>query len=255
MSQINLKKEINSLFRSLNIKKGDKLIIHTNISGLFQYMNNSKSMSLFLNLILKKIGSTGTLVIPTYNYDFIKGKPYIKNKSPSHVGMFTNYLLKKYSKKRTNNPIFSHIIFGKLSKVLHLSDDFEMFGERSIFANFLKFDFKIICFCCSPTFITLIHYFEKKLNVDYRFDKLFKSKMKVNNKLIDKVIKYRVGKKKIDYTLKENNLLTLLKKNKFLEKPFGRFLCYSVKANYLYSSIKKKIKKNSKFLIKNENYK
>ena len=254
MSQINLKKEIKTLFKSLNIKRGDKLIIHTNISGLFQYMNNSKSMSLFLNLILKKIGSTGTLVIPTYNYDFTKGKAYIKNKSPSHVGMFTNYLLKKYSKKRTNNPIFSHLIFGKLSKVLHLSDNFEMFGEKSIFANFLRFDFKIICFCCSPTFITLIHYFEKKLNVDYRFDKLFKGKIKIHNKLTTKVIKYRVGKKKINYTLKESNLLKLLKKKKFLEKPFGRFLCYSVKASYLYNSIRKKIQKNSKFLIQNENH-
>lgn len=254
MSQTNLKKKINTLFRSLDIKRGDKLIIHTNISGLFQYINNSKSMSLFLNLILKKIGPSGTLVIPTYNYDFTKGKPYIKNKSPSHVGMFANYLLKKYSKKRTNNPIFSHLIFGKLSKVLHLSDNFEMFGERSIFANFLKFDFKIICFCCSPTLITLIHYFEKKLNVDYRFDKLFKSKIKIHNKLITKVIKYHVGKKKIDYTIKESNLLTLLKKKKFLEKPFGRFLCYSIKASYLYSSIRKKIQKNSKFLIENENY-
>jgi aminoglycoside 3-N-acetyltransferase len=254
LSQINLKKKINSLFRSLNIKKGDKLIIHTNIAGLFQFSNNSKSMSLFLNLILKKIGPTGTLVIPTYNYDFTKGKPYIKNKSPSHVGMFTNYLLKKYSKKRTNNPIFSHLIFGKLSKALHLSDNFEMFGERSIFANLLRFDFKIICFCCSPAFITLIHYFEKILDVDYRFDKFFKGKIKIHNKLITKVIKYRVGKKKINYKIKEKNLLELFKKNNFLEKPFGRFLCYSVKASYFYSSIKKKIQKNSKFLIKNENH-
>ena len=108
------------------------------IAGLFQFSNNSKSMSLFLNLILKKIGPTGTLVIPTYNYDFTKGKPYIKNKSPSHVGMFTNYLLKKYSKKRTNNSIFSHLIFGKLSKALHLSDNFEMFGEKKYFCQSFK---------------------------------------------------------------------------------------------------------------------
>ena len=128
-----------------------------------------------------------------------------------------------------------------------------MFGEKSIFANFLRLDFKIICFCCSPTLITLIHYFEKKLNVDYRFDKLFKGKIKINNKLTTKVIKYRVGKKKINYTLKESNLLKLINKKKFLEKPFGRFLCYSVNANYLYNSIRKKIQKNSKFLIQNEN--
>jgi hypothetical protein len=48
-----------------------------------------------------------------------------------------------------------------------------------------------------------------------------------------------VLEKKTNYTLKEKNLLKLLKKNNFLEKSFGRFLCYSVKASCLYSSIKK----------------
>ena len=36
-----------------------------------------------------------------------------KNKSLSQVGYFTNYMLKKKSSKRTNDPIFSHLIFGK----------------------------------------------------------------------------------------------------------------------------------------------
>ena len=105
--------------------------------------------------------------------------------------------------------------------------------------------FKIICFCCSPTSITLIHYFEKKLNVNYRFDKFFTSKIKIQNKFVPKTIKYCVGKKKINYKIKEGNILKLLNKNKFLEKPFGRFLCYSVRASYLYISIKKKNYKRS----------
>ena len=253
MLEKNLKKKINTLFANLNISRDDKIIIHSNIAGIFQCSNNYKSIDLFFKLILKKIGINGTLVIPTYNYDFIKGKPYIKNKSASHVGMFSNYLLKKYSQNRTNNPVFSHLIFGKLSKILHSSDDYEMFGEKSIFANLLRFNFKIICFCCSPTSITLIHYFEKKLNVNYRFDKYFTSKIKIQNKFVPKTIKYFVGKKKINYKLKEGNLLKLLDKNKFVEKPFGRFLCYSVRASYLYSAIKKKNLKDYKFLIKNDN--
>ena len=94
---------------------------------------------------------------------------------------------------------------------------------------------------------------KKKLNVDYRFDKLFKSKIKIKDKFETKIIKYFVGKKKIDYTLKDKSLLKLLSKNKFSNVPFGRYLCYSVKTNYLYNSIRKKILKNPKFLIKNEN--
>jgi aminoglycoside 3-N-acetyltransferase len=251
--QKKLKNKINTLFANLNIRRGDKIIIHSDIGGLFQYSDRNKSIDLFFKLILKKIGTTGTLVVPTYNYDFTKGKPYIKNKTASHVGMFSNYLLKKYSKNRTNNPVFSHLIFGKLSKTLHSSDDYEMFGEKSIFANLLRLNFRIICFCCSPTSITLIHYFEKKLNVNYRFDKFFTSKIKMQNKFVPKTIKYFVGKKKINYKLKEPNLLKLLNKNKFLERPFGRFLCYSVRASYLYISIRKKILKDYEFLIKNDN--
>ena len=75
----------------------------------------------------------------------------------------------------------------------------------------------------------------------------------MQNKFVLKTIKYYVGKKKINYRIKEGNLLKLLKKNKFLEEPFGRFLCYSVKANYLYNAIRKKIIKDPKFLIKNDN--
>jgi aminoglycoside 3-N-acetyltransferase len=253
LSQKKLKEKINSLLKSFNIKKGENIIIHSNVAGLFQYSNKKDSMDLFFNLILKKIGVSGTLVIPTYNYGFTDGKPFNKHESPSSVGMFSNYLLKKFSNKRTNNPIFSHLIFGKLSKELHLSDNFEMFGKKSIFSNLQKYNFKIVCFCCSPSHITLIHYFEKKLDVDYRFDKLFKSKIKIKDKFETKIIKYFVGKKKIDYTLKDKSLLKLLRKKKFSNVLFGRYLCYSVNVNYLYNSIRKNILKNSTFLIKNEN--
>ena len=81
MSQINLKKEIKTLFRSLNIKRGDKLIIHTNISGLFQYMNNSKSMSLFLNLILKKLDRRELWLYPLTIMTSQKGKLILKIKA------------------------------------------------------------------------------------------------------------------------------------------------------------------------------
>ena len=89
---------------------------------------------------------------------------------------------------------------------------------------------------------------------DFKTMKLCQKVLKLLGiKFETKIIKYFVGKKKIDYTLKDKSLLKLLRKNKFSNVPFGRYLCYSVKVNYLYNSIRKKILKNPKFLIKNEN--
>ena len=77
--KFNFKKELNSLFNKLNIKKGSNIMLHSNAAGISQYTllkkNRKKFYKIFFNSLLKKIGRGGTLVIPTYNYDFLKGKP------------------------------------------------------------------------------------------------------------------------------------------------------------------------------------
>ena len=126
----------------------------------------------------------------------------------------------------------------------------EAFGKNSIFALMEKFRFKIICFCCPINTMTFLHYIEKKFNVKYRYDKIFKGHILKNNKKNSFTFKYFVGKKKYNYKIKDFKLLKLLNDNYFIEKKFGRFLCYSVKSNYLVKIIKKKITSNNYFLIK-----
>ena len=49
----------------------------------------------FINTLIERVGASGTIIIPTYNYDFTKNKLYDKNKTLSKVGLFSNFLLKK----------------------------------------------------------------------------------------------------------------------------------------------------------------
>lgn len=245
-----LKKNLKDLFFKLKIKKGSKIILHSNTAGLLQLSNSKKSFDIFFQLLLQTIGKTGTLVIPTYNYDFTRGKVFDKKKSPSQIGVFGNYMLKKYFKNRTNNPIFSHLVFGKDFEKLMGTNDNDIFGNQSFFSELERLDFLIVCFCCSPASITFNHYIENKMNVGYRFLKKFVGFKKSTKGLEKTKISYYVGRKKTNYLIKEKNLLSLVNNKKFLETSFGRFNCYSVNAKYYSKIIQKKISLNDKFLIR-----
>ena len=241
--------KLSLLFKQLDIKKNDNVILHSNIAGLYQFenSNNKNYINYFKKFIVKYIGSKGTLLIPTYNYDFINGGSFNQKESKSQVGLFGDYLLRKYYKSRTISPIFSHLVFGKLKKQIFDSDTKEVFGKKSVFAIIKKKKFKIVCFCCSPKAITFIHFIEKTLKVNYRSNKVFSgylNKKKTN-------VKYYAGKKNIDYSLKENKILKLINNKEFRECDYGRFKCYSVNSDFLFKELKKKIKIKQNYLIKN----
>lgn len=238
-----------SLFKKLNIKNGDNVVFHSNIAGLYQFEKkiNFKICDFFLKFILEYIGPTGTLLIPTYNYKFTQGKKYSRKKSVSQVGTFGNLLIKKYFKSRTFAPIFNHLVFGNLKDEIFNCDDKETFGDNSVFSKLIKKNFKIICFCCSANSMTFIHFIEKKMNVNYRFNKFFTGF--VEKKKIK--IKYFAGKKKFDYIIKQKKILNLIDNKQFIEASFGKFKCYSVNTNFLFKKLKKKILKKNNYLIDN----
>lgn len=232
------------LLDQLNIRKGDNVILHSNLGGLYQF-EEKLSPEHFLKFILNYLGEKGTLLIPTYNYNFTKGEPFSRRKSKSQVGLLGNSLIKKYYKSRTIAPVFSHIVFGRLKKLIFKCDIENVFGDQSIFSILKKKNFKILCFCCSPKNITFLHFIEQQLKVNYRYNKLFhgiSEKKKIT-------IKYFVGKKHIDYSPKEKKILKLVNNKQFRETEYGRFKSYSVEANYLFKELRKKIKKRNNYII------
>ena len=99
--------------------------------------------------------------------------------------------------------------------------------------------------------MTLLHYIEKKMKVKYRYDKNFVSTLVKNNIKKKIKLKYYVGKKKIDYRLKNHKLDKAFKNlNNFISYDFGNFYCWTVTAKSCFNTIEKKIKKKNNYLIK-----
>jgi aminoglycoside 3-N-acetyltransferase len=247
-----LKKKLNNLLNFFKINKGDNLIIHSNSAGLFQFSLkiNVKLINDFHKTILKKIGKNGTLLIPTYNYDFTKTKRY-SLKNYSKMGLISNHLLKKNLKNRTMEPIFNHLVFGKLRNKFMEANIHECFGKNSSFDLMLKNNFKILCFCCTPDKITFLHYIEKCSAVKYRYDKIFLGVFQpTKNKSREIRLKYNVGKKSLNYRIKNKNLSTFVKKGLIKKKNFGNFECYLIKAKKLKKIVQEKINISENFLIK-----
>ena len=251
MSQIKLNKKLNILFKNLKIIKGDKIIIHSNIAGLTQFYKKNKEnvCEIFISYLKRYIGKKGTIIIPTYNYQFTKNKDFDIQRSSSEVGFFSNYLLKKNWKKRTLDPVFSHMIFGKKDNFNYKKINTEAFGKNSIFSDLIEKNYKIICFCCSSNNITFLHYLENIFKVPYRYIKKFKGNLIYKKSKSQIIYKYNVGKKSCDYSLKEKAINKLINQENFIKSYFGKFECYSVNTEYLFNNLKKKINLNKKFLI------
>ena len=89
---------LESLLNKFKIKKGDKIIVS---SDLLRLMLKSKKKEInfdannLIDILKKKIGKKGTLFIPTFNWDFFKGKSFYLNKSISHSGSLGNIALKR----------------------------------------------------------------------------------------------------------------------------------------------------------------
>ena len=254
--KIDIEKKLSILFKNLKIKRNDNVFLHSNSAGILQYTkykkNKKKLFKIFFNLLLNKIGQNGTLVLPTYNYDFAKGKPYFYDKYNSQVGELSNFFLKEYKVKRSMDPIFSHAINGKLNKKLLKSKVDICFGEESLFKKIQDHNFKIFGFCCPLNTMTFLHYIEKKMEVKYRFNKKFVSTFIKNHKKQKIELEYFVGKKNIDYKLKNYKLDKAFKNLKnFISYDFGNFYCWIVNAKDCFKVIKRKINKKNSYLIEN----
>ena len=151
-------------------------------------------------IIKNYIGPKGTVLIPAYNYKFTKGKKYNRFTSPSEVGELGNWLIDKFPLNRTFDPVFNHFVFGRYkSRIFNCSID-EALG-KSIF-NLISKKFQNHMFLLLTKSDYFFTFYRKKFQVNYRYNKIFLSKIFKNKK--NKLLRYKyyVGKN-IDYSIKE----------------------------------------------------
>lgn len=176
---------ITSALDKVGVSLSDTLLVHADSSGLVK-ASNSSDWSLALEMLTEafrnKIGPTGNILVPTFNWDFCIGKPYCDVTTTSRQGVFANFVRKLESSQRSPHPIFSFSGFGPDVNKIFDGISKSSFGRDSVFDRLHRANAKLIFFNTSFYNCTFVHHIEHMLNVSYRYSKKFKGEVTINQK-------------------------------------------------------------------------
>lgn len=168
--------ELKMTLQQLGIQASDTLLIH---SSLF-HLGSLKGVSFsnipveIVNHILNLLGPSGTIVVPTFNFDFCKGIPFDLKHSPSQgMGVFSETVRTWKGAKRSKHPMQSVAAIGKLASWISEPDTASSFGDGGPFERMFDLDTKLLLLGASMQYASLIHYSEEKQSVPYRYWKTF----------------------------------------------------------------------------------
>ena len=240
------KKKIKECFLKLNLKKGDIVFCHSNIGyfgKIINIQNKDQLCELFYNELLNVIGKEGTLIVPTFTYSFFNKENFTISK-PSKMGIFSEWVRKKRNSSRSLDPNFSVSAIGPLKEYFIENTKKETYDLNSFFGKFHSSNGKILNFNFPGS--TIIHYYEKMLKVNYRFEKKFYGKVN-GKKEIWSVFSRYLKKDFIHNPFKLMRLLREKKSNTFF--PLGKGEVFALNSKSMFKFIEKKILKNKNLLI------
>ena len=162
----------------MGINKGDIIFVSSNSRiMLYDAIKNDKDANLnsFIDGLVEAVGKEGTVIFPTYNWDFCGGKPFDIRKTICKTGSIGAEALKRPDFKRTKHPIYSFAVYGKYQEMLCNLENVDSFGLDSPFGFFKEKNVKnyiidvSLCHC-----FTYTHFVEEQSGkVNYRFIKNF----------------------------------------------------------------------------------
>lgn len=127
-----------------------------------------------LDILIRKVGSYGTLILPTYSWDFCVDRKYDILNTKSKTGILSQTALERYEFNRTKHPIYSFAVYGKEKDTFTILENGHSFGLNTPFDYFHKKNVKTIIIDVSyQRSFTFVHHVEKKEKVSYRYLKSF----------------------------------------------------------------------------------
>ncbi len=167
------------IINHLDINNGDIVYVCSDITGLLLNARKNKvkfDPEKFIDSIINKVGSRGTILFPTFNWNFCRNEKFDIVNTPSQCGALTNVALKRKDFERTQHPIYSFSVWGKDKKKLVKMQNDSSWGADSPFDYLYKNNAKNLFVGIDyKNGFTMDHYFEQKNNVEYRYHKNFKA--------------------------------------------------------------------------------
>ena len=158
-------------FRALGVHSGDTLLVHSSYKSFGGVDGGPQTV---IDALLEALGEEGTLIMPTFNFDFCKGADWDVRETPSQMGYMTNLARLDSRATRVFHPIYSFAVIGKYAQAFGELRDKSSYGANSAFAKLRELDGKIMVVGLSYNdSMTFFHHIEEMEGVDYRYLKDF----------------------------------------------------------------------------------
>jgi aminoglycoside 3-N-acetyltransferase len=158
-------------FRGMGVEPGDTLLVHSSYKSFGPVDGGPQTV---IKALEAALGPEGTLIMPTFNFDFNKGQPWDVRSTPSQMGVLTELVRKDPRARRVFHPIYSFAILGKHAEMLGGLRYKSSYERGSVFGKLRDLDGKIMVVGLSYTnSMTFFHHIEQMEGVDYRFLKQF----------------------------------------------------------------------------------
>ena len=165
------------IVKQFDLSEGDRIWLSSDVTKL-AFLVQTETGERFnaesqLHSFKKAVGEEGTLMLPTFNYEFSNKGKYDFVNSRGTTGALGNIALKKCGFRRTQYPIHSFAVWGKDANMLCEMNNRNSFGEDSPFGYCEKNNVIQLMLGTDWTSMTFVHYAEARCNVPYRFTKTF----------------------------------------------------------------------------------
>lgn len=249
------KNDIIIALRKAGLNFGNSLFLHGNI-GFFGKLEDADEKHVFCGAfkeaIFQVIGNKGTLVVPTFSYSFCHNENFDIERTEGVGGIFAEYIRKDPQSIRSTDGNFSIAAIGKNASYFTENPPEHSFGKNSFWERLLEVNGKLCRFNLDPNFNTFIHYVEKKLNVDYRWDKKFTGELILNNQREFRCNSHYVrdlsNPNTVPNLTKLENKLAELKLIKTANLGRGNIVC--ILTSDVMKIVQQEITKNPNFLIR-----
>ncbi len=176
--------QLKQALTGIGFQRGDGLLIHSAIQFLGEPEGGA---GMYYDVLMKIIGNEGTLVVPTFNFNFAKSGQYDPATTRSvGMGTFSEYIRMLPEAKRTTHPMQSLAVIGNHASDLAGRDTPCAFDDDSAFDRMLQLDFKLLLLGASIQAASVIHYSEQRAKVPYRYWKDFSGMINTSQGPINK---------------------------------------------------------------------
>ncbi len=231
-----------------HIISGTDLMVHSSVKAFGEKID----IESFILALIDSLGSDGTLIMPTFSFNFKESKIFDPQNTPAETGLipetFRKMEINGSKVERDLNPMQSIAAFGKRSKEYTASKCSTSFGPESAFDQFYERDGHILLAGVDYNKTTFYHYPEEKYKVPYRFWKTFPGSIKTTDQL--KEVQYQFFARDLDYMPNINHYGLLMEERGLVKKFLVKNAIFRLfKAKDLYQILKREITRDPYSLV------